>query len=53
MTRSFNERVIRMGVALPPWGQRTTLVLHLDPGQSITTARDFVAQLHQHSPNMH
>ena len=53
MTRSFNERVVRMGVALPPWGQRSTLVLHLDPGQTLTTARDFVAQLHQHSPNMH
>ncbi|XP_076442183.1 uncharacterized protein LOC143281108 [Babylonia areolata] len=53
MTRSFNERIVRMGVALPPWGQRTTLVLHLDPGQSLTMARDFVVQLHQHSPNMH
>ncbi|KAK7104193.1 hypothetical protein V1264_018951 [Littorina saxatilis] len=53
MTRSFNERVIQMGVALPPWGTHSTLVLHLDPGQSLTTARDFVAQLHQHSPNMH
>lgn len=52
MTRSFNERVVRMGVALPPWGTRAILVLHLDPGQSLTTARDFIAQLHQHSPNM-
>ncbi|XP_025105197.1 LOW QUALITY PROTEIN: uncharacterized protein LOC112570787 [Pomacea canaliculata] len=53
MTRSFNERVVRMGVALPPWGTHGFIVVHLDPGQSLTTARDFVAQLHQHSPHMH
>lgn len=53
MTRSFNERIVRMGVALPPWGQHVTLILHLDPGQSLTMARDFVVQLHQNSPNMH
>lgn len=53
MTRSFNERIVRMGVALPPWERRSILVLHLDPGQSLTMARDFVVQLHQHSPNMH
>ncbi|KAL8565190.1 hypothetical protein ACOMHN_003977 [Nucella lapillus] len=53
MTRSFNERIVRMGVALPPWGQRSILVLHIDPGQSLTMARDFVVQLHQNSPNMH
>ncbi|XP_013062684.2 uncharacterized protein LOC106051995 [Biomphalaria glabrata] len=53
MTRSINNRVLRVGVSMPPWQTRMFLDIHLDPSMSLTVARDFISQLHAFAPHMH
>ncbi|ESO90169.1 hypothetical protein LOTGIDRAFT_233962 [Lottia gigantea] len=53
MTTAFNKRIIRVGVSMPPWATRMTLLFHLDPEMSLTVARDFISQLQYHAPLMH
>ncbi|XP_046567372.1 uncharacterized protein LOC124275758 [Haliotis rubra] len=52
MTKTFNRRVVKMGVAMPPWGTKMFVNVYLDPEMSLTTARDFVAQLQYHAPHL-
>ncbi|KAK3580383.1 hypothetical protein CHS0354_001501 [Potamilus streckersoni] len=47
-----NRRMIRLGVYLPPWRTPTIMIVHLHPSLALTTARDFVAQLQNHVPQM-
>lgn len=46
------NRVIRLGVYLPPWRTPAMMIVHLHPKMSLTSARDFVTQLQSHVPQM-
>lgn len=46
------QRVIRLGVYLPPWRTPSIMLVHLHPKMSLTSARDFVTKLQNHVPQM-